>query len=160
MRTLVLSLLLVAPVPALAKDFDFQDVVEDVEHHLGARRLRIPLWGLIRAAAWPAYRPFGVTSFNMAVLEYVQWRGSEEPPALRNLGPGWRPVLRIRERHGDQVYSYAAEKFKLEGARTPGEIADRVIDGGRQLAEQGLEAAGDAVNKDREKFGSQPLDIH
>lgn len=58
----------------------------------------------------------------------------------------------------DQVYNFAAEKFKLEGARTPGEIADRVIEGGRQLADQGLEAASDTVNK--EKFGSQPLDIH
>ena len=110
MRTLALSLLLLAPLPAAAAEFDFDDLVEDVERHLDAHRVKIPLWGLIRVATWPAYRPFGVSSFNLAVFEDVRRSRGGEPESLRRLGPSWRPVLRIRERHGDQVYMYARDE--------------------------------------------------
>jgi hypothetical protein len=110
MRALALGCLLLTPLAASAKDWDFRDAVEDLERHLGARRLRIPLWGVMKFIGYPVYRPLGVKDFDMAIFEDVPERLEEEPSLLRRLGPGWRPVLRVRERHGDHVYLYARDE--------------------------------------------------
>ena len=109
MRTLAAICLLLAPLPVLAKDFHFRDAVEDMERDLGARRLRIPLWGLIKIAAFPVYRPMGVKDFDMAIFEDARWRG-EEPALFRRLGAGWRPMLRVKERNGEYVVIYARDE--------------------------------------------------
>jgi hypothetical protein len=110
MRALALSCLLLAPLPAVASDFDFDDAVRDLERHLNTPRLRIPLFGLVTAVAWPVYRPMGVKDFKLAIFEDVRERVSEEPPLLKRLGPGWRAVVRVKERHGDVTCIYARDE--------------------------------------------------
>jgi hypothetical protein len=110
MRSLVLGCLLLTPIAVSAADWDFRDAIDGLERDLGTHRLRIPLWGLVKAAAWPVYRPMGVKNFDMAIFEDVSRPMDEEPRVFRRLGPGWRPVLRVRERRGDQVYLYARDE--------------------------------------------------
>lgn len=110
MRALALGCLLLAPLAVSAGDREFRDAIDDLERDLGTQRLRIPLWGLMKAVAWPVYRPLGVKNFDMAIFEDISARTDEEPRMFRRLGPGWRPVLRVRERGGDRVYLYARDE--------------------------------------------------
>lgn len=110
LRGIALGCLLLAPLPALAEDWDFDRAVRGVERDLGGRRLKIPLFGLISAIAYPVYRPMGVKNFKMVIFEDLERRREAAPAPRLELGPGWRPVVRVVERHGDTVNIYARDE--------------------------------------------------
>lgn len=91
-------LLLTAPATLPARDFDFDDAVEEMESQLGKRRLRIPFLGLATGAAGLAGLPFGATGFRMAIFENVSPPASLLREPLPGMPSAWRPLLRVRER--------------------------------------------------------------
>jgi hypothetical protein len=99
-----------APLPSLAKDFDFKQAVEDMEDHLGSQRVRIPMWGLMRFVGYPIYRPMGVKDFDMAIFDNARRLRGEHPRVFERLGAGWRPMLRVKHRDRDSVYIYARDE--------------------------------------------------
>jgi hypothetical protein len=107
---LLLVLMLSAPATARADDFDA--VVKNVRAACGGKKVRIPFLGLAGFAT-KLVRPAGVKSFKLAVFEDVTWAG--DLPGLgaaigQSLGPGWRPLVRIRNGRGaEQTHVYVRE---------------------------------------------------
>jgi len=66
----------------------------------------------------------------------------------------------IKDR-ADQIYGYAAEKLNLEGAATPRQVIDNVVDAGKQLAGEALEGGSNLGNHEQGGPGaSKPSNIH
>lgn len=105
MRTVV-TLLLLTPW-AGARDWDFDTLAGRIETRLNARRVSIPLMGLVGFAANIA-RPVGVKDFQLAILERVD-RDRIESAGLEEIAPGWRPVVRVRS-HREHTAIYARDE--------------------------------------------------
>src|SRR3982751_2522227 len=107
---LSLSVLLLAPAHARADEFDA--VVRKVREACGGKRVRIPFLGLA-VFATKLVRPAGVKSFKLAVFEDVTRAGDlfgVSEAVGRSLGPGWRPLVRVRTGRGsEQTHVYVRE---------------------------------------------------
>jgi hypothetical protein len=103
-------LLLLTPVSlALASDWDFNDTVAAFERHYGVKRVKIPMFHLAHFAGSLAVRPFGVKDFHVAIFENVEKKGLG-PFDFAKSQPGWRPIIRVTERHGDTVSIFARDE--------------------------------------------------
>lgn len=96
MRALLLAAVWLA-APAAARDFDFDDAVDQMRSRLGKGPLRIPFLGLASGAAGLVGLPLGATSFRLAVFEDVRPAESVVRQPLEQMPSTWRPVLRVRE---------------------------------------------------------------
>jgi hypothetical protein len=114
---LLLFAILCSPAAARADDFD--TVVRNVRAACGGKKVRIPFLGLASFAA-KFVRPAGVKNFKLAVFEDLSMKG--DVPGLgaavgQSLGPGWKPLLRVRSGHGsEQTHVYvrhAGDDLKL-----------------------------------------------
>lgn len=113
-RTVFAGLLLAFLIfsPAIARADDFEAVVRNVRAACGGKKVRIPFLGLAGFAT-KLVRPAGVKSFKLAVFEDLNMKG--DVPGLgavigQSLGPGWRPLVRIRsERGAEQTHIYVRE---------------------------------------------------
>jgi hypothetical protein len=107
---LTLAVIVYAPAPARADDFG--DVVKHVRAACGGKRVRIPFLGLAGFAT-KLVRPAGVKSFKLAVFEEVTRGGDVSglgDAVGRSLGPGWRPLVRVRVGRGaEQTHVYVRE---------------------------------------------------
>ena len=107
---LSLAILVYAPAPARADDFDA--VVKNVRAACGGKRVRIPFLGLAGFAT-RLVRPAGVKSFKLAVFEDVTRAGdlSGLGAAIgQSLGPEWRALVRVRSGRGaEQTHVYVRE---------------------------------------------------
>src|SRR5688572_11416 len=107
---LLLAFALYAPAAARADDFDA--VVKNVRAACGGKKVRIPFLGLAGFAT-KIVRPAGVKSFKLAVFEDVTRSGDVSGLGAtieRSLGPGWRPLVRIRAGRGaEQSHVYVRE---------------------------------------------------
>jgi hypothetical protein len=107
--TPVLVVLLIAPTAlAAVRDFTFDDAVRELEGRLQTRRLRIPFLGFATGVAGVVGRPFGATSFRLAIFDDAYVPDAMRDSLLGDLPPEWRPVLRARRR--DQVPIYGREE--------------------------------------------------
>jgi hypothetical protein len=107
---LLLALVLFAPATARADDFDA--VVKNVRAACGGKKVRIPFLGLAGFAT-KIVRPAGVKSFKLAVFEDLTRAGDVSGLGAaigRSLGPGWRPLVRVRAGRGAaQTHVYVRE---------------------------------------------------
>jgi hypothetical protein len=110
MRALALSCLLLAPLGAPAADWSFRRAVADIEEEAGTRRVRIPMWGVMKFVAYPAYRPMGVKDFDMVIFEDAHRLRRVQQRFFSRLGSDWRPMLRVHKRGGDSVTIYARDE--------------------------------------------------
>ena len=108
----VLLLAFVVSSPASARADDFDAVVKNVRAACGGRKVRIPFLGLAGFAT-KLVRPAGVKSFKLAVLEDLTRAGDVSGLGAavgQSLGPGWRPLVRIRSGRGaEQTHVYVRE---------------------------------------------------
>lgn len=112
-----------------AGDHGFDHVVRNIESEYGARRLRIPLLGLVNAIVKVA-RPAGTSELRLAVFEDLDLPASDEDRfgdiVGAGLDTGWRPLVRVRSRRGAEWTSIyvrdAGKRMKLLlAACEPGE---------------------------------------
>ena len=107
---LLLAFLIFAPATARADDFDA--VVKNVRAACGGKKVRIPFLGLAGFAT-KIVRPAGVKSFKLAVFEDLTRAGDVSGLGAvigQSLGPGWRPLVRIRTGRGaEQTHVYVRE---------------------------------------------------
>jgi hypothetical protein len=109
MRYLMLPALLLASafaVPARAAESWFDDAVHELEDTMGAERVRIPMWGLLRLVGGIATRPVGAKDWDVAIFENVRHPRLDRPFAWRGLGPGWMPMVRVHARGRESVAIY------------------------------------------------------
>ena len=109
MRTLLLSALLLAPVlsaPAVASENWFDEAIHELEDTMGAERVRIPMWGLIRLVGGVATRPVGAKDWDVAIFENVRTSRLDRPFAWTGLGPGWKPMIRVHAPGRESVAIY------------------------------------------------------
>ncbi len=118
MRALLAGILLlglVPPAPA-AGDGDFNAVVRSIESNFGARRMRIPLFGVAKFFVKVA-RPHGVRQLDLAIFEDLsisQSRLQHLDSAVRAAaGDRWLPMVRVRS-HEDWVCIYARPEGKKD----------------------------------------------
>jgi hypothetical protein len=111
-RASALSLLVLLLAPAQARADEFDSVVKNVRAACGGKRVRIPFLGLAGFAT-KLVRPAGVKSFKLAVFEEVTREGDVSglgDAVGRSLGPGWRPLVRVRTGRGaEQTHVYVRE---------------------------------------------------
>ena len=113
MRTLLLSVMLLTPAltaPAWAGDRWFDDAVHELESTMGAERVRIPMWGLIRFVGGIATRPVGAKDWDFAIFEGVRRSRLDRPFAWSSLGPGWKPMVRVHAPGRESVAIYVKEE--------------------------------------------------
>jgi hypothetical protein len=108
---------------------DFDAVVRNVRAACGGKKVRIPFLGLARFAT-RFVRPAGVKSLKLAVLEDLTRAGDVSGLGAaigRSLGPGWRPLVRVRSGRGaEQTHVYireAGDDLKLMIVTLDGERA-------------------------------------
>jgi hypothetical protein len=128
----VLTALLIVSVlssPAVARADDFDSVVKNVRAACGGKKVRIPFLGLASFAT-KLVRPAGVKSFKLAVFEDLTRAGDVSGLGAaigQTLGPGWRPLVRIRSGRGaEQTHVYvrdAGDNLKLMIVTLDGEQA-------------------------------------
>lgn len=107
-----LLLAFVISSPATARADDFDAVVKHVRAACGGKKVRIPFLGLAGFAT-KIVRPAGVKSFKLAVFEDLNRAGDVQGLGAvigQSLGPGWRPLVRIRTGRGaGQTHVYVRE---------------------------------------------------
>src|SRR5215213_4227636 len=107
-----LSLMALFYAPVIVKADDFDTVVRNVRAACGGKKVRIPFLGLAGFAT-KIVRPAGVKSFKLAVLEDLTRAGDVSGLGAaigQSLGPGWRPLVRIRAGRGaEQTHVYVRE---------------------------------------------------
>ena len=107
-----LLLAFVVSPPATARADDFDAVVKNVRAACGGKKVRIPFLGLAGFVT-KIVRPAGVKSFKLAVLEDLTRAGDVSGLGAaigQSLGPGWRPLVRIRSGRGaEQTHVYVRE---------------------------------------------------
>ncbi|MBI3667904.1 MAG: hypothetical protein HY236_17015 [Acidobacteria bacterium] len=98
-------------VAAFAADRDFNALVKSIESHYGTNRVRIPLLGLTKAFVKVA-RPYGARQLNLAVFENLPAPGDADladfQALLREVGPGWQPLVRVHSRRDSETTSIFA----------------------------------------------------
>jgi hypothetical protein len=127
LTALLLSFVLIPTATARADEFD--SVVKNVRAACGGKKVRIPFLGLAGFAT-KLVRPAGVKSFKLAVFEDLTRAGDVSGLGAaigQSLGPGWRPLVRIRSGRGaEQTHVYvrdAGDNLKLMIVTLDGEQA-------------------------------------
>lgn len=110
------ALLSVASQTARAEDPEFDAITQHLKLRYNAKRVHIPFLGLANFFV-KIVRPAGVKSFKVAIFEDLNFTSegpdSELSLVMRNaLSPDWQPLVRVRERDGEQVYVYARGEGK------------------------------------------------
>lgn len=106
MRPIIAALLLASScLPAFSGDNSFSSLVRQVEQHYGHRRMFLPFVG---ALAGLAARPAGVTEFHFAIVPVSAAAAGRTPEF--HPGAGWRPLVRVTEKHGEQTVVYARDE--------------------------------------------------
>jgi len=108
MRTLVFAVALLAPSAALAGS-EFDRAVHWVEAQYGVSRVHVPMLGFASFVAGAAGRPFGAMDFHLAIFQ-GEARPRRDDSLLRDLGFGWRTIVRVTEKRGDQVQIYGRDE--------------------------------------------------
>ncbi|MBV8859424.1 MAG: hypothetical protein JOZ02_21000 [Acidobacteria bacterium] len=115
--------------PSTARADEFDSVVRNVRAACGGKKVRIPFLGLAGFAT-KLVRPAGVKSFKLAVFEELTRAGDVSglgAAVAQSLGPGWRPLVRIRTGRGaEQTHVYvreAGDNLKLMIVTLDGEQA-------------------------------------
>jgi hypothetical protein len=96
---------------ARADDPEFEAITRHLKLHYNAKRIHIPFLGLANFFV-KMIKPAGVKSFKVAVFQDLNFTAgsndTELGQVMRNaLSADWQPVVRARERDGEQVYIYA-----------------------------------------------------
>jgi hypothetical protein len=127
LTALLLAFVLLSPATARADEFD--SVVKNVRAACGGKKVRIPFLGLAGFAT-RLVRPAGVKSFKLAVFADLTRAGDVSglgAAVAQSLGPGWRPLVRIRTARGaEQTHVYvreAGDNLKLMIVTLDGEQA-------------------------------------
>jgi hypothetical protein len=125
-RTSAVALLLIlfafgfAATPAARADEpEFDALTNYIKQNYQGKRIKIPFLGLGRFFV-KIVRPAGVKSFKLAVFENVRLNHSAANAAAHPLNlmmrevldPAWQPLIRVRNREGQQMYVYARETGK------------------------------------------------
>jgi len=110
MRTLTFGLLLMAATPLMAVDRYFEDAVEEIEARTGGRRVKIPMWGLVRWVGSAAMRPVGAKDFDLAVFEDLERGLVGRPFEWLKLGGDWKPVVRVHSPGRESVAIYVRQE--------------------------------------------------
>ena len=113
MRARVILILTVASVllAALPVEAQFKDIRRAVDREIGGDRVWIPFKGLMRLYV-KAAKPEGVHDLQFAIYEDADGadRGRIEKIFEQNLGPEWRPFVRVTSQaEGEEVLIYARE---------------------------------------------------
>jgi hypothetical protein len=112
---LFLAFMSAAPV-ANAKPSEYELIVRHLKTKYRAKKVKIPFMFLARFAV-SVVRPAGVKSFSVTLFEDLKFSretlDEEMQAAMRNsFGAEWIPILRIRQRTGEQVYMYMRDAGK------------------------------------------------
>ncbi|MBN8730265.1 MAG: hypothetical protein J0L64_06985 [Acidobacteria bacterium] len=113
MKPILLAALLASTLlasPARAAERWFADAVHELETTMGAERLRIPLWGLIRFVGGIATRPVGAADWDVAIFERVRNPKLDRPFAWQGLGPEWKPMVRVHAPGRESVAIYVKQE--------------------------------------------------
>lgn len=113
MKPIMLAALLATSLlatPARATDRWFSDAVQELETTMGAERLKIPLWGLIRFVGGIATRPVGAADWDVAIFEHVRNPRLDRPFAWQGLGPDWKPMVRVHAPGRESVAVYVKQE--------------------------------------------------
>jgi hypothetical protein len=114
------SIFSIASQTVRADDPEFEAITNHLKLLYNAKRIHIPFLGLANFFVH-IIKPAGVKSFKVAIFEDLNFTpgntDSELGQVMRNaLSADWQPVVRARERDGEQVYVYAksdGENIKL-----------------------------------------------
>jgi hypothetical protein len=110
----LMSIFTLGATPARA---GFDDVVRAVESRYHVHHTGIPFFGLVRFAVWIA-QPDGVSDVQLATFEHTHIddeRGLAEIIS-RNIGEGFRPLVRTRSSHNGevtQIYAHPMGKDRV-----------------------------------------------
>lgn len=97
-------LALLVPAALMAGDrFEFDDAVRHIEARLDTERTRIPFLGFASGLAGFFAAPFGAQSFKIAIFDRVDAPPSARRGLFDRAPEGWRTVLRVRQRNGEDV---------------------------------------------------------
>jgi hypothetical protein len=111
-QVLILAAALLLPCTTVrADDKEFDAIARHLKSHFNAKRRSIPFMGLAKLAIKIA-RPAGVKSIKVAIFEELKYSGGDDgsgmAQAMRQaLSQDWQPLVRIRQRSGEQTYVYA-----------------------------------------------------
>ena len=116
-QALLLAATLLLPyATAHANDKEFDAIAHHLKSHFNAKRRNVPFMGLAKLAVG-VVRPAGVKSIKIAIFEELKFSGTEDGKtlalAMQNaLGQEWQPLVRVRQRNGEQTYVYARDEGK------------------------------------------------
>ncbi|NNF00972.1 MAG: hypothetical protein HKN25_18290 [Pyrinomonadaceae bacterium] len=101
---------------AEARGKEFDAVCKHIKTRYKAKKVKIPFMWLARAAVG-IVRPAGVKSFKVTIFRNLDFSSdtlhSEMKTVMSNaFSPDWSPILRIRSRHGEQIYMNMRESGK------------------------------------------------
>ncbi|HKQ99414.1 MAG TPA: hypothetical protein VJT09_02005 [Pyrinomonadaceae bacterium] len=110
---LAMTVLAASAPAARADDPEFDAVTKHIKSFYKAKRVSIPFLGLANFFV-KIIRPAGVKSFKVAIFEGLDFAAGANDPGLGlvlrgALSPEWHPLVRVRERDGEQLYVYARE---------------------------------------------------
>lgn len=102
-----------APVPAVAKPNEFDNVARHLKSKYQAKKVNMGFLWLARLAV-KVVKPAGVKSFNVTLYEDLKFSREtldrEMQAVMRDsFGPEWTSVIRVRSRDGQQAYMYMRE---------------------------------------------------
>ena len=109
-----------AAPPARADEPEFDALANYIKQNYQGKKVSIPFLGLGRFFV-KIIRPAGVKSFKLAIFENVRLNHTEAATAATHplnlmmrqvLDPAWQPLVRVRNRDGQQMYVYAREAGK------------------------------------------------
>ncbi len=101
----IVSLMLVLPLALPANEFDW--LVREFARESGTKPLHIPFFGLARFAVTVGH-PAGASQLNLAVFENTNLDSSRFSAFTDGVvGRAWRPLVRVRSRHGESTNIYA-----------------------------------------------------
>jgi hypothetical protein len=107
MRRLLAILTLAAALPLALSASEFDWLVREFSRETAAKPMHIPLFGLARFAVATAH-PAGARELHLAIFQDVELEsGTFSRMTDRVVGPGWRPIVRVRSRNGESTNIYA-----------------------------------------------------
>ena len=116
---LLLFVFCLAAAPRVQADEpEFDALANYIKQNYQGQRVKIPFLGLGRFLV-KVIRPAGVKSFKLIVFEKVRLNHADAAAThplnlmMREvLDPAWQPLVRVRNRDGQQMYVYAREAGK------------------------------------------------
>lgn len=89
---------------------EYDRVVKQLKTRYQAKKVKIPFMWLARFAV-KVVRPAGVKSFSVTLFEDLKFSGQDVDREMQavmreSFGPEWQPILRVRQKSGQQAYMY------------------------------------------------------